>query len=131
MPKAEDGIKYCSVCHKPKPYSAFHKAPNNKTGVEGKCKECRHISARPKQLKARYGIDEEQYETMLEKQGGVCKICKKYELRAKSKYMVVDHCHDTGKVRGILCHKCNTALGLFNDDTELLTVAKQYLEGSK
>ncbi len=127
MPKCTD-VKYCSVCHKPKKLKEFFKAPNNKTGYEGKCKECRHVSARPKQLMARYGITHEQYEDMLEKQGGVCAICETFELRKDSRYLVVDHCHTTNEIRGVLCHKCNTALGLFNDKEELLLKAIEYLK---
>ena len=127
MPVFDGKIKYCSVCHKPKTLDNFYKAPNNKTGYEGKCKSCRNISSRGKHLKLRYGVSEKDYEKMLEEQGGVCKVCGKFELRSKSKYMVVDHCHTTGDVRGILCHKCNTALGLFNDDVDIMKKAIEYL----
>lgn len=128
MPKFDGKRKYCSVCSKPKTLDNFYKAQNNKTGYEGKCKACRDVSSRDKHLKRRYGVSEEDYYNMLEQQGGVCKICSKFELRSKSKYMVVDHCHDTGTVRGVLCHKCNTALGLFNDDVETMKKAINYLE---
>lgn len=127
MPKCTD-IKYCSVCHKPKELQEFFLALNNKTGYEGKCKECRHISSRPKRLLARYGITHEDYERILETQGGVCAICEKFELTSNSRYMVIDHCHVLDKVRGVLCHKCNTALGLFNDNTKRLMSAIKYLK---
>ena len=92
---------------------------------------CRHVSARPKHLKARYNITPEEYEERLLKQGGVCQICQSLNLRRGSKHMVVDHCHTTGSFRGILCHKCNTALGLFNDNIKNINRAINYLQGEK
>lgn len=63
-------------------------------------------------LSARYGITPEQWDEMLTKQGGACVIC-----REPPKRPVVDHDHKTGKVRGILCHRCNVILhGIENHD---------------
>lgn len=76
------------------------------------------------QLRQRYGICAEEYKKLLEKQNGVCAICK----IAKTK-MCIDHDHDTGQIRGILCHSCNVALGLLNDNIENLTNAIGYLSG--
>jgi hypothetical protein len=73
----------------------------------------------------------EQYNEMLEKQNGVCAICKKPELstrgRAKNQSLAVDHCHDTGKVRELLCMECNQTLGKFNDDPSWFIAASEYL----
>jgi hypothetical protein len=84
-------------------------------------------------LKRNYGITIEVYEQMLESQGGVCKICKNPEFevdkkKGKLKDLAVDHCHTTGKVRGLLCGRCNTSLGKFKDDPALLRSAILYLE---
>lgn len=83
-------------------------------------------------LKAMYGITIERYETMLECQGGVCAICGKEEgakhQNGKVKNLAVDHCHDTGVIRGLLCHACNTGIGSFRHDQALLTSATKYLE---
>jgi hypothetical protein len=84
-------------------------------------------------LRRKYGITIEVYEQMLKSQGGVCKICKNPETevdkkRGKLKDLAVDHCHTTGKVRGLLCGRCNKALGKFNDDPVLLRSAVSYLE---
>ncbi len=57
-----------------------------------------------------YGITLEQYEEMLEAQGGVCKICGDPPPTGRKKYLSVDHCHQTGRVRGLLCTQCNTRL---------------------
>lgn len=77
-----------------------------------------------------YGIGIKSYEKMLEKQESKCKICKGegFVMAEHHKLkLVVDHCHDTGKVRGLLCHNCNRALGLLKDDVVALCRAIQYL----
>lgn len=66
---------------------------------------------RNRKLKARYGIDIEQYDAMLKTQNGVCKICSSVNLDGKRLH--VDHCHQTGKVRGLLCNGCNRKLGWY------------------
>lgn len=76
-----------------------------------------------KRLFLRYGITQEQYDSMLILQGGVCAICKQ---KPKSSFHL-DHCHSTGKVRGILCSNCNMALGLLKDNTTFLQKAIEYL----
>jgi hypothetical protein len=84
-------------------------------------------------LKSLYGITIEDYEKMLEEQNGVCAICSKPETNidyrtAKPRKLSVDHCHETGKVRRLLCEYCNTGLGKFHHDTQLLKKAIDYLE---
>ncbi len=73
-----------------------------------------------------YGLTLEQYNEMLTSQNGVCKICAGPD-NGPWGTLAVDHCHITGKVRGLLCAKCNKGLGQFKDDTELLDKAKSYL----
>lgn len=82
-------------------------------------------------LKREYGITIKEYDIMLEKQNGVCSICKRFRLFQDKEYMAVDHCHKTGKVRGILCSNCNRALGLLEDNLEFLENAKIYLKDKK
>jgi hypothetical protein len=77
-------------------------------------------------LKRKYGITVEQYEEMFEAQGGVCYICKKP--RPEDRTLHVDHDHATGEIRGLLCFRCNNALGDFDDDPELLQNAADYLD---
>lgn len=74
--------------------------------------------------KYRYGLDKDQFTKMIEEQGNSCKICSKDLDTCKA---VVDHCHSTNSVRGILCNSCNVALGLINDDLGWLNKAKKYL----
>lgn len=80
----------------------------------------------------KYGITHDQYDAMAAAQGGVCAICGGTKAIDKWKSglrnLQVDHCHDTGKVRGLLCFSCNTALGHFGDDLALVQKALVYLE---
>jgi len=78
-----------------------------------------------------YGITIEQYRETLAKQDGVCAICKQpetTEIRGKVIAMPVDHCHTSGKARGLLCTQCNRALGLFKDNQRVLEAAINYLK---
>jgi hypothetical protein len=74
-------------------------------------------------------ISLEEFNRMLLEQKSVCAICKKPETTGKD--FAVDHCHSTGKIRGLLCVKCNIGIGFFNDDEWLMRDAADYLERSK
>lgn len=76
------------------------------------------------QLKYMYGITEEQYNELFKQQNGQCAVCK------ETVKLVVDHCHFSGEVRGLLCHFCNTGLGCFRDDPERLAQAIEYANRS-
>ena len=79
-----------------------------------------------------FGITADDYYRMLEEQGGVCAICGSDEPRGRSKVKFsIDHCHTTGKVRGLLCGPCNTGIGHLKDDVTVLAAAIDYLEGSR
>lgn len=81
------------------------------------------------QLRRKYGISIADYEAMLEAQGGGCAICSGTSAGRKGhNRMHVDHDHDTGQVRGLLCHHCNTALGLVKDNADTLRRMADYLE---
>lgn len=78
-----------------------------------------------------YRITKQEYEQMLDEQGNVCIICGRGNEEVKTRMhlrLVVDHCHTTDKVRGLLCHRCNQGLGLFYDDTTALRNAADYIE---
>ena len=72
---------------------------------------------------AALGCTPEKYQELLVEQGHKCKLCGKMQ----TKRLAVDHCHSTGKVRGLLCTTCNAGLGCFNDDPEFLRKAVDYL----
>lgn len=76
-------------------------------------------------LKTMFGITLEEYNILFEEQGGVCAICSS---PPKRKMLAVDHCHTTGKVRGLLCSNCNTSLGLVKEDPDILLQMINYIE---
>lgn len=87
-------------------------------------------------LKKNFGLSLEAYDVMLAKQQGLCGICKQPEIALsprtkKIKRLAVDHSHKTGKIRALLCCRCNTAVGLMREDKVLLTSAIEYLEEHK
>lgn len=79
----------------------------------------------------RHGITLLQYEAMQEAQAGKCAICGNGEPHSRKSRLNIDHDHETGKVRGLLCSKCNSAIGLLSDDVEVLASAIRYLEVSR
>lgn len=82
-----------------------------------------------KHLRRTYGVADDEYKAMLRAQRHRCAICKSQTPnRLGSKRFAIDHDHKTGKVRGLLCHKCNTALGLVGDDIETLENMMKYLK---
>jgi len=80
-------------------------------------------------MKSRYGITPAKYASMLKHQQGCCKICAvQFSSEASP---CIDHCHDTGKVRGLLCSRCNVGLGYFGDSPDILRRSITYIEGTK
>lgn len=75
-----------------------------------------------------YGLSQERYEALLAAQDGRCAICRTDDWPGKDHRPHVDHCHETGRVRGLLCDFCNRGLGLFGDDPARLRAAADYLE---
>lgn len=80
------------------------------------------------QVKHRYGLDPRDYHAMVERQGNLCAICRLPCLSRKR--LSVDHDHDSGVIRGLLCNDCNTTLGKFGDDPERFRRAAAYLEAN-
>lgn len=85
---------------------------------------------RKSRLKKQYGLTVEQYENILTSQNKRCAICfsEKPSPRRMNTSFAVDHCHTTGKIRGLLCSDCNISLGKFKDDPEVLRRAASYIE---
>ena len=79
-------------------------------------------------IQKKYDLSKEEYCQMLEKQKHSCAICLTHVENIEKKTLCVDHCHKTGKVRGLLCGPCNRALGLFCDDKKTLLSSIKYLE---
>jgi hypothetical protein len=90
------------------------------------------LNNRSWRLQKVYGITEEDYKQILQKQNGCCAICKSNVSNTKlTDYMVIDHDHKNNKIRGLLCAICNQALGLFKDNIKNLQEAIKYLEEHK
>lgn len=85
-----------------------------------------HTRFRGDRLRREYGLSLEKYDELLSQQGGRCAICKH---PPSGRTLSVDHDHSTGKVRGLLCNQCNSALGFFNDNEDRLAAALTYLVG--
>ena len=79
------------------------------------------LNRQRKNAHKRYGLTDEQYQNMKIEQGGKCAIC------GKQKMLVIDHSHESGEVRGLLCTGCNVGIGLLQDSAELLKKAASYL----
>lgn len=79
-------------------------------------------------MRVKYGVTSEKYQEMLDSQNGVCAICKtKPNFDKWKKRFVIDHCHVTGRVRGLLCDPCNRGIGMLKDDPSILENAIKYL----
>ncbi len=101
------------------------KALRNKTWRTNNVERVRG-NLRRSSLQRKYGISVEDYDCLLQFQGGGCAICKQTE--TKKKRLAVDHDHSTGKIRGLLCTRCNTAIGLLKDSIVLCENAAGYLK---
>lgn len=128
---------YCMECQKAasrewrKNNADRVKANNARQQTDAKLKRAKRGAHRRWWL-ALYGLNVEQYETLLAEQGGVCAICLKPESYIDSRTgnprrLSVDHDHATGKVRGLLCGRCNRMLGYINDDADALDRGAAYL----
>lgn len=94
-----------------------------------------HIYQRAKKLKHSYGISLQEFDRLQILQNNLCAICKQSQRGnhrwGTSLYLTVDHCHKTGKIRGLLCTDCNHALGRFKENIDILKNAIRYLEAQK
>jgi hypothetical protein len=150
--------KRCSKCFVVKPLASFGNYTSPRTGKiypRSACKSCVRIAVakrmrewrknnpgkrregkRRTEMKCRYGMAPSDYEAILERQGGVCAICKGVQTRKQKRHLNpgqpdilhIDHDHATGKVRGLLCHCCNMLIGHARENAATLMAAIVYLE---
>ena len=133
-------MKICTECSETKPFDDFHKGKHYADGYRSKCKQCmsnyykkrnknpeQKIKQREWSYKRRYGISIEEYNQLSESQNHACKICGSIDSRRGNKFLMVDHNHETGEVRGLLCSRCNSAIGLLEDNISHLQSAINYL----
>ena len=110
-------MKLCNACGVPKHGNAFRKG-------EWTCRQCQSDRRGHHRRLHEYGLTFEEYSRLLDEQQGMCAVCG----RDFDGAPVVDHDHKTRRVRGLLCHGCNTGLGLFRDDPKALAKAITYLQ---
>ena len=135
----DDKGRECIRCSEYKKWNEFGKSKGGPRGHCNVCKECdRKQKSKvycPKKkravaLKNRYGITVEQYDEMLAAQHHGCKICG-ISPEEHGKFLVVDHCHDTGQIRGLLCNHCNVGIGHLKEDLSIFRKAMQYLTAAQ
>ena len=132
--------KVCKLCNSEKSEKDFYQFRDKWSGnsyFSSRCKPChqQHKKENPntqkhnkaEKLKLRYGLSYEEWESIREKEGHSCMICGITEEEI-GRVLDVDHCHDTGKARGVLCNPCNNMLGRAKDNINLLKAAVTYLE---
>jgi len=95
----------CYACQDRKPLEAFEKDSAKKDGRRYLCKECGKIRARERHLRISYNLSEEDVQEIKHTQGGRCKLCN------RKRKLCIDHDHESGRVRGLLCYRCNRSLG--------------------
>ena len=148
-------MKICNKCNVIKSFEDFYKQKKGKFGLCGRCKECmqayynKRYSENPDKIRAiqkkyydnnptakrntmlkyYYKLSREEYDILLMKQNNSCGICKTH-INDLNRDFDVDHSHETNKIRGLLCPKCNKGMGLFNDDVKLLENCLKYLKNA-
>lgn len=150
-------LKRCGSCGRWKSLALFHPVrtrPDRLPGAtSGRCRPCHSRASngarerrkaedpiahqrreRDRALRRRYGITLAEYERRLAEQGDRCAICRTDDpapgMAERYRTFVVDHDHESGDVRGLLCRKCNSALGLLADDPARMRAAANYVEGA-
>lgn len=138
--------KKCSVCRKVLAAANFGPDKRKATGLRSECKSCRKVhygnnaktiiqyqkkyyqankgKVKDRILRKEFGLGLSEYKRMLSKQNGVCKICG---APPKCRALAVDHCHTSGRIRGLLCASCNRGISYFKDSPDLLKSAAHYL----
>ena len=131
-------MRKCKVFGKEKEDWQFADYINKTTGQETRrkaCRECLYKQQKERKgnrhkehIQYKFGMSEVEFELMLKSQDNKCLICGTTDPSNNwAKFLVIDHCHKTNKIRGLLCAKCNRGLGYFKDDPELLEKAAKYL----
>ena len=146
-------VKSCPDCGQSKAVSEFHKNSAHPSGLASYCKSCVSSRARKRyqspgyaekvaqqrkakgrtgritRVEQKFGLKPGDWDAMYNHQGGQCAICGDPDMKShQGELPCVDHCHDTGQVRGLLCGPCNTLLGMAKDKVETLRAAISYLE---
>lgn len=139
-----NGTKFCNGCKIKKPVKEFYKDKSQTCGITSRCKKCINIRC----LKWRKGLGEEKFLAIIRKsdwkkigiffsqeeynnkfnqQAGCCAICGRHQSEFKRR-LAVDHNHKTGKIRGLLCARCNYIVGAVESNGDIIPIAKTYLK---
>jgi len=128
--------KICSICSVEKDSTDFPVNSGGRHGLHSQCKVCRNNVSKYRysngdsyaiRLQKLYGLSVDEYEQMYSDANGCCQVCGISE-QENNKRLAVDHNHNTGKVRGLLCGKCNTALGQLDDSLVKISSLYSYLK---
>jgi hypothetical protein len=138
--------KLCTACGVTKPIDQYNKRAASKDGLNGWCRPCVNAKSlawyrgnrervkknhREYMLRSQYGIGEAEFQRLLKLQGSKCALCPvTFSTEGSRRNLCVDHDHDTGQVRGLLCARCNTSIGQLGDSAEGLRRALAYVEGA-
>jgi hypothetical protein len=134
-----EGKAFCCSCKETKPLDNFCKDSQTPHGFSRRCKNCNSDKGRDRYRnnkdkyreyarKKKFGMERHEYETILSKQDGCCAVCG--HVPKDGEVLSVDHCHETGDIRGLLCSNCNLGIGHFKDNIDLLGLAIKYLENA-
>lgn len=122
-------FKPCSRCKIDKPIEVFQKRSRSKDGLSSYCDSCTKELYRSKYSKSRikntYGIEYSHVESLIKSQSNRCAICS--NIFKELSEMHIDHCHKSGNVRGLLCHNCNSGIGMLKDSADIIFSAYEYL----
>lgn len=141
-------MKQCGVCHEVKPFSHFGVNRQRKDGLQAECRPCRRAASRARyaadkaaqgegqrwrSVKSLYGLTRDGWMALFDAQNGQCAICPRMLIipqggRRDKDRTVIDHDHETGQVRGLLCGHCNLGIGYLADHPDRLRAAADYLE---
>jgi len=126
-------VKTCTKCGQSLSEDQFHKRTykSGKIGLQPKCKSCsskerKKYTKKHETIRWKLKLSDEEYEALV-----ASGECANSACRSKDRRLCIDHCHDSKKPRGLLCHNCNTALGLLGDNVQVILGLSQYLAQSK
>lgn len=122
-----DEERRCCRCGIVKPLDQFNRSKRLTLGRGYHCRVCREEM----NMIRWHGITRSEYDEMLRSQGGGCAICGSVDSRHPVTRLVIDHCHETGRVRGLLCSHCNRGIGFLEDSPDRLRAAAAYLDSHR